>query len=61
MEKPQTGIIEANIGKKSFSFQFDKDSTLGELYDAVSIVKNYIVERINNGDTVLRKEDMNSK
>jgi len=47
MELKNKTTLEVKIGNRIYSMECYSDSPLGEVYDALSQMKGYIVDRIN--------------
>lgn len=43
-------ILEIKNEKRTFEFLCEQDSPLGEVYDALSAMRNYIVQRIQENE-----------
>ena len=41
-------VLEVKIGERSYSLELSNDSPLGEAYDAITQMRSYVVERIND-------------
>lgn len=49
-------VLEVKIGERTFCLECDPLSTLGELFDAVSRMQLFIVERINQSQQKTKEE-----
>jgi len=43
----QKTVLEVKIGERTYTLELDPMSPLGEVYDALSQIRGYVVERIN--------------
>ncbi len=47
MELRNRTYLEVKVGERNYSFECYSDSPLGEVHDALSQMKAYVVDRIN--------------
>jgi hypothetical protein len=40
-------LLEHKIGERIYEFHCDPNSPLGEIYDAISVMRNFIIGKIN--------------
>ncbi len=46
----QKSVLEVKIGERKYTLELDPMSPLGEVYDALSQIRGYVIERIKAED-----------
>lgn len=41
-------VLEVKIGERIYSLELSSDSPLGEAYDAITQMRTYVIDRIND-------------
>jgi hypothetical protein len=57
MDIKQKTTFEVKVGERVHLFLCDSESTLGELFDVLSILRQYVVERIQQLENAETKKE----
>lgn len=53
--------LEKKTGDRIYTFECDPDSPLGEIYDALNMMRNFILEKIKENEKAESKCDVDSE
>jgi hypothetical protein len=52
-----TTVLEAKIGERTYQLECAPESPLGELHDALSMMKGFVIEKMKEADKASKPEE----